>query len=375
MTQLQDAQSHDVPAPSQKGPRSSSPRSSIASQARILVYMAVVGLGLTAVIIYSRGYAPIPTIGAGLEYALGDSTRIARTIAWGIPLYVAALGVAIAFRSGMFNIGAEGQIYAGAMAAAIVGAHTGAMFSPAHLAITTLVAGAIGAVIAGGLGWLRAAWGVDEVLSTLLSNYLVMLGCTYLAMGPLRDTSRQSGTTHEIAETARFPELISGTGLTAALFVVVAIALAAWWISEQSTLGYRWRMTGESAPFASSVGINIKSARIGAMAVSGAMCGIAGSFLVTASQGRFWTEIGTGIGWDAVLMALVARARPVLAVVWVTIYCVMRSSARGIEQVSEVPAELSLILVSAIIIAAAARAQVFARLAVLGRRLHVTGRN
>lgn len=99
------------------------------------------------------------------------------------------------------------------------------------------------------------------------------------------------------------------------------------------------------------------------MALSGALCGIAGALLVTTSQGRFWTEIGTSIGWDAVLLAMIARARPVSAMIWVAVYCVMRSAARGIEQVSTVPSEISLILIAGIIIAASARAGIFAQLA------------
>lgn len=342
---------------------------SLRPQLAAALYTLVVGLVLAAALIYSRGYAPVPTIQAGLEYALGDPTQIARTFAWGLPLYVAALGVAIAFRSGMFNIGAEGQMYAGALAAALVGAYVGPVLSPVHLLICTLAAAAAGAAIAGALGWLRAAWGVDEVLSTLLSNYIVILFCAYLAIGPLRDASRQSGTTKEVADTARFGELMSRTGLTTAVFVVVAIAVAVWWLSEHSVLGYRWRMTGESPAFAASVGIGVARARVSSMAVSGALCGAAGSLLVTASQGRFWTEIASGVGWDAVLIALVARARPVAAVAWVSLYCVMRSSARGIEQASDVPAELSLILISAIIIAAAARARVFSQFGALRLRV------
>jgi simple sugar transport system permease protein len=144
------------------------------------------------------------------------------------------------------------------------------------------------------------------------------------------------------------------------------IAGAVWWLSEQSVLGYRWRMTGQSAPFAAAVGIDVGRAQIGAMAASGFLCGLSGALLVTASQGRFWTESGKGIGWDAVLLALISRARPIATVGWVTTYVVMRSAARGIEQVSDVPSELSLVLISAIIIAAVARRGVFD---IVGRRL------
>lgn len=334
-------------------------------------FTSVAGLFMAVVLIQAQGFAPWQTLVVGLEYALGDLQSIARTLAWGTPLYVAAIGVAVAFRAGMFNIGAEGQIYSGAMGAALAGAYLGPMLSGVHIAITVIASALAGGSIAAGLGWLRAAWGVDEVLSTLLSNYIVILFCSYLATGPLRDPTRQSGTTREIRDTAVLPELIPRTGLTAAIFLVVVVVALGWWLSERSVVGYRWRMTGESTPFAAAVGINVKRSRVVSMAVSGALCGVAGGLLVTASQGRFWTEIGSGIGWDAVLVALIGRARPIPTVVWVTIYCVMRSAARGIEQVTTVPAELSLILIAAIIIAASARAGVLARLGAQQQRLAV----
>lgn len=333
------------------------------------IFIVAVGVAMAAILIQMQGYQPVPTIISGAEYALGDPVSIARTLVWGVPLYVAGLGVALAFRAGMFNLGAEGQIYAGAMAAALTGAYVGPMFAGLHLVLVLLAAAIVGGLIAAALGWLRAAWGVDEVLSTLLSNYIVVLFCAYLATGPLKDPSRQSGTTKMVHDSAMFPELAARTGLTAAVFVVVALGIFVWWLSERSVAGYRWRMTGESPHFAQAVGISVLRSRVLSMVMSGALCGVAGALLVSGSQGRFWTEIGSGIGWDAVLVALIGRARILPTMGWVTIYCVMRGMARGIEQVSTVPAELSLILIGGIIIAASARLGLVRSFEPLRRRL------
>lgn len=339
-------------------------RKSLAASAFVLGF----GLILTLVMIQLQGYQPGPTLIEGLKYALSDPVRIGRTLAWGLPLAVASIGVALAFRAGMFNIGAEGQIYAGALSAAVVGVYIGPFASGIHLALVLLAAAVTGGLIAGGLGWLRAAWGVDEVLSTLLSNYIIILFCAYLVTNPLRDPDRQSGTTRAVADTARFGEILPKTGLTTALFTVVILCVAVWWVSEKSTLGYRWRMTGESPAFAAAVGINVKAARVQSMFASGALAGMAGALLVAASQGRYWTEIGSGIGWDAVLIALIGRARIIPTLAWVAFYTVMRSAARGVEQVSTVPAELSLIIIAAVIVIASARPGVFTQLDQLRHR-------
>lgn len=317
------------------------------------------GLALTLLMIQVQGYQPLPTMVEGLRYAVSDPVRIARTLAWGLPLCVAALGVALAFRSGMFNIGAEGQIYAGALAAAVAGVYVGPMATGLHLTVVIAAGALAGGLIAAGLGWLRAAWGVDEVLSTLLSNYIIILFCAYLVTNPLRDPTRQSGTTKAVSDTAMFAEIMPKTGLTSSIFLVIALCAVVWWVSERSTLGYRWRMTGESPAFAASVGINVKRSRIQSMCASGALAGIAGALLVAASQGRYWTEIGSGVGWDAVLIALIGQARIMPTLGWVVVYTIMRSAARGVEQVSSVPAEMSLILIAAIIVAAAARPGIF----------------
>ena len=331
-------------------------------------FAVLVAVLLALVLIRLQGFAPVPTMLAGLGYAVGDLDSAARTLAWGLPLLVAALGVAQGFRGGMFNIGAEGQVYLGALAAAVVGAYLGPLFAGLHLVLCLVAAGLAGGLVAGGLGWLRAHWGVDEVLSTLLSNYVLILLCAYLANGPLRDPTRQSGSTRNVHDTAMFPVILPRTELTAALFLVVGLAGFAWWLSERSVAGYRWRMTGASPGFAAAVGIDVARGRTACMAVSGALCGLGGALLVMTSQGRFWTEIGTGIGWDAVLLALVGRARPVGVVVWAAGYCVMRASARGVEQATGIPAELSSVLIAVIIIAAAARNGMFALVADRVRR-------
>ncbi|MBK0418089.1 ABC transporter permease [Leucobacter sp. CSA1] len=326
-------------------------------------FVFVVAVIAAVVLIQAQGYAAFPTVAAGFDYSLGTPTAIARTFAWGLPLVVAALGVSLAFRSGMFNLGAEGQVYAGAMAAALTGAYIGPLFPALHLLLVTLVAAVVGGLIAGGLGWLRARWNVDEVVSTLLSNYILILFCTYLVTGPLRDPSRQSGTTRRVYDTAMFQEVIPRTGLTSGVVLVVIVAVFVWWLSERSVTGYRWRMTGNAHGFAAASGVDTARSQIRSMVVSGAFAATAGSLLVTASQGRYWTEIGSGIGWDAVLIALVARAKPVPTIIWVAVYSIMRSTARGIEQVSTVPSELSSVLISIIIIVVAARAGLFARAA------------
>jgi ABC-type uncharacterized transport system permease subunit len=328
-----------------------------------------VGITLAILLVRAAGFDPTSTLAAGLGYAFADGPHLAAMIAGALPLLVVAIGVAVAFRAGMFNIGAEGQLYFGAMTAAIAGAQLGPMSNALHLALCLMGSAVAGGLLAAGLGWLRAYWGVDEVLSTLLSNYIAVLFCTYLANGPLRDPGRQSGSTVAVHDSARFATLVPATQLTTALVFVVVLTGVVAWVMSRSTLGYRWRMTGIGPLFADATGMNVARLRVGAMAVSGALCGVGGGLLVTASQGRFWSEIGGGIGWDAVLIALIAQSSIVGVVAWTLVYASLRSVARGMEQAAGIASELSDVLIAMIVILVAVRTGAFSALATRGRRL------
>ena len=315
----------------------------------------ITGILLALVLIQLSGFQAWPTLIDGLRYATGSTESLAQTLAWGLPLYLATVGITVAFRAGMFTLGAEGQIYIGALVAAVVGAQTGLFTAGIHKAVVLAAAAAAGAAISAGLAWLKSKWGVDEVLSSLLSNYIIVLFCLFVASGPFNDPAADApGATPAILGSAQFGTLVDRTQMTTALFVVIALCLVTWWTVEKSAVGYRWRMVGQAPGFARSVGMNVGRARLYSMVISGALCGVAGAVLVTSSQGRFTAEIAIGMGWIAIMLALIARNRPALAVLWVTVYAVMRSASRRVEQVAEVPAELALVLVCAILITAAA---------------------
>ncbi len=314
-----------------------------------------VGLLVAAVLIAASGFQAIPTIMAGLDYALGSVVGVARALAWALPLYIATVGVTLAFRTGVFTLGAEGQIYAGALTGALVGAFVGGLAPLLHQVLCVLAAAFVAGALSMGLGWLATAWRVDVILSSLLSNYVLVLACLFLASGPFNDPAAEApGATVQVLPSARVANLVPRTQLTWAVVGVVLLCVAAWWVAERSTSGYRARMVGMTPGFAHAVGIDVARTRVLAMAGSGAFCGMAGALIVIASQGRFTSEIAIGIGWTAVMLALVSRARPALAVVWVSVYAVMQAASRRIEQVAEVPSELALLVISTILVTAAA---------------------
>lgn len=324
-----------------------------------LLLAPVAGVLLAVLLIEGSGHAAFPTLMAGFDYALGGFDQIARSLAWGLPLALVTIGVAVAMRTGMFSIGAEGQIYVGALVGALAGAFVGGLAPVVHQAVAILVAALAAGAISAGLGWLAVRWNVDVVLSSLLSNYVLMYLCVFLANGPFADPMTDvPGGTPQILPSAQFELLVPKTQLTSGVFLVVALAIFVWWLVEKSVVGYRWRMIGESPGFARAVGIDVARWQILSMALSGALCGVGGAFLVMAAQYRFASEIAIGLGWIAIMLALIAKSRPALAILWVLVYSVMRSASRRIEQVSEVPAELAVLVICVVLITAMAAPQI-----------------
>ncbi|MFT3797133.1 ABC transporter permease [Microbacterium sp.] len=328
-----------------------------------------VGILLAIVLIQFGGFQGLPTIAVGLQYAVGTPEALARTVAWALPLLVATVGVVIAFRAGLFSVGAEGQIYVGALVGAVTGSALAGTLPVLHQALAigsaAIVSGAVSAVF----GWLAVRWKVDIVLSTLLGNYVLVSTCIFLAKNVFSDPEAEApGATVPILPSAQLPVLLPRTQLTSAVFLVLVLCALVWWVMERAVTGYRWRMAGESPAFARAVGMNVARSQILACATSGALCGIAGALLVVAAQGRFTSEIAVGIGWVAIMLALMGRARVLPAIIWVLVYAVMHAASRKIEQIAHVPSDLAVLVICTVLITAAASPGLAALISDLWRR-------
>ncbi|MGC0239667.1 ABC transporter permease [Arthrobacter sp. SD76] len=312
----------------------------------------IVGVAFASVLIQAYGFQGLPTIWVGLVSAVSTPAAIASTLAWSLPLIPAVLGVMIAFRVGVYSLAAEGQIYAGAFAAAMVGALLPVAAPAVHQGLAVLAAASVGAVISFVLGWLYAVWKVD-ILATLLASFILVGLCIYLGTGPLNDASSPApAATAPIAGTARFGLILEKSQLTWAVLPVVATVVVIWWLVQHSALGYKWRVVGSSPGYASAIGIDVARVQITGMVLSGALCGFSGSILVLTTMGRFSADIGHGIGWLAIMIALIARLKVGSALIWTLAYAVMQSASRRIDQIAGVPTDMSVMVICAVLITA-----------------------
>lgn len=234
------------------------------------------------------------------------------TLTFATPLIMAGLGVAIAFRSGLFNIGGRGQMLIAAGTAGWVGVNMDLPWG-LHL-VAAIVAGLLGGALWGGLaGVLKARTGAHEVIITIMLNYVAFYLLLYVLRTPLLQAPDQSNAkSPPIAETAVFPLLLGDKyNLHFGFILAILAAFVAAWLLNRSSIGFRFRAVGLNPSAAKVSGINVGRTYILAMLISGALVGLAGTSQVLGTNtSGFTAGVDAGIGFDAITVALLGRSRP-----------------------------------------------------------------
>lgn len=298
------------------------------------------------------GYESGPALRALWSGAFGSWYAItSATLVRAVPLILIGLGLALAFRAGAFNIGAEGQFYAGAIAATWIGLHVGPLPSP--LAAAAVLSGA---VLAGAL-WvaipvlLRVRYGVVEVISTLLLNFVAEALTSLLVLGPLQESQHIYPQSDPVAEAARLP-LLPGTRLHAGLVLAVAGALLLQWIFARTLWGFRLRAVG-LGPRAAEIAGRIDSRWMIALALalSGAIAGLAGGVEVTGVSYALFQNLSPGYGFTAIAVALLGRLHPLGVVLAGLLFGALEAGAGAMQREAGVPA-VAVYVVEAVVILA-----------------------
>jgi general nucleoside transport system permease protein len=259
---------------------------------------------------------------AGLwQGSFGSWRAVASTLVRSTPLIICGLAVGLGFQAGLFNIGAEGQLYAGAVAAVTVGVLFTGLPALIHLPLT-LAAGLLGGLLYGAIpGLLKAYTGAHEVINTIMLNYIALRMTEWLikSRNPLilGDPDDSSGSrTMAIAEAARYPMITPfGDVIRLHLGILVAFALVAlvYWLLYKTTVGFELRTVGANPNAAKYAGINVRRSIVMALALSGGIAGIAGAGEVmgATSDGTLVAGYFSGLGFDSIAVALLARSNPV----------------------------------------------------------------
>jgi ABC-type uncharacterized transport system permease subunit len=325
------------------------------------------GLAILAAGLALAGYDPVAALEALWTGAFGSWYAFtSATLVRAVPLILIGLGIALAFRAGTFNIGAEGQFYAGAIAATWLGLHVGAL--PAGVAVPVvwcgaLLAGALWVAIPVGL---RLRYGVLEVISTLLLNFVAEALVSFVVQGPLQERQGIYPQSDPIAASARLP-VLPGTRLHAGLLLALGCAGALWYLFARTRWGFELRAVGAGARAAEISG-RIDSRRVAAQALlaSGAIAGLAGGVEVTGVSYALYQNLSPGYGFTAIAVALLARLHPAGVVGAGLLFGALEAGAGAMQRDAGVPAVAvsvveAVVLIVVVIAAAGARRPAGAR--------------
>lgn len=318
-----------------------------------MVLTVILALVMGAVVIELSGKDPIEAYRVLFNSALGSKTAIANTLLAATPLILTGLGAAIAFRAGVFNVGVEGSIYIGAFAAAWFG-FTFLSF-PSMLIIPSafLIAILVGGIWCYCPGVLKARLNVDEIVTTIMLNYVAVLFTSYLVNYPFLVPGLANAMSAEISPAARLTRLSPPSQLNISFFLAVLIAFVIAFLFKQMNLGYELRNVGDNPLFARWSGIPVPRVIEKIMFISGALGGIAGAGKVLGVNYRFIAGFSPGMGFTGIAIALLARNSPIGVLITALLFGALRSGSTTMEIFTDVPYDLITVLEATVIFFAA----------------------
>ncbi|HEY3332047.1 MAG TPA: ABC transporter permease [Capsulimonadaceae bacterium] len=292
-----------------------------------------------------------------------DRSAIGTTLVRTGPLVLTGLGVAIAFRARMWNIGGQGQFLLGAILASVVATRTGFSHFPTVVLIpmmltASILAGAIWAALPAVLKTWRS---VPEVISTIMLNFVALFLLSYLVNGPLQRSDHSQPATEQLSTNATLPVLVSGTSLHAGLFVVAIAAVLAWAMLTWSRTGFSIKVVGASPGAARLYGHNVVWTTIAAMAWSGALCGLAGGIELSGVLGNLPEGYAPDFGFTAVAVALLGRLQVRGVVLSALLFGALAAGSENMERTAGIAHELGFVVQACLLLTLLA-APAFAKL-------------
>ncbi len=261
-------------------------------------------------------------------------------IAFMVPLIVAGLGVAFAFKSHNFNLGGEGQLYAGSLAAALT-AITLKDHAPLVIWLSAFAAAAAtGALIGLFSGLLKRRLAVDELISSFLVSSIVILIVDYLITGPFQDPSSNFQATQAIPALASFRKILPPSSLSTGIFLALLAAFTGKLIMDKTRFGFELKLCGANKDFARYAGIDEGFYVLLPLLISGALHGIAGALMVFGSYGRVLRGFSAGVGWSAIAVALIARNKPLALIPAAAFYAYLDAGSKSVMLGSQASSEL-----------------------------------
>lgn len=319
------------------------------------IIAVLIALLAGAVIMMFTGHDPIAAYLALIDGAFNGRRAIAETLIYTAPLLLGGLAFAIAFRASLFNIGIEGQLVIGGLAAGLVGASDIGLPGVLHLPLALLAAAVAGGIWGAIPGALRAFTGAHEVITTIMLNYLAyrLINYTIQNLGDWLPVDSQFQATNRVLDGARLPIILEGTRLHAGILIAVASAVLLWYLLFRTSFGFRVRTVGLSRGAGNYSGISWRGVFVMAMLLSGLLAGLAGAGEALGLHGRHFAA-PPGYGFTAIAVGLVGRNHPLAIIPSALLFGALSAGAPAMQSDAGVSTEIVLVLQGLVILAVAA---------------------
>jgi ABC-type uncharacterized transport system permease subunit len=317
----------------------------------LLISFAAILLSLLAasVIMVAVGYNPLSAFSALYNGSFGSVTAIANTLSKSVPLLFTGLAFAFAYKSGLFNIGGEGQLYMGALASTAAALAMGG--APRYL---VLVVSILAAMLAGGLvgaftGFVKAKLQINEVIVAIMLNYVATLFASYCLNGPLK-AEGMTPQTDRLSEHVLFSKLVPKTQLTSALYLALVAAALIYFFFKKTRMGYNIRAVGENRFAAQASGVQMTLTAVMAMGVSGGIAGLAGMTEVFGKYGRMIDGFSPGFGFTGIAVAMLAGNNPFGIILTAILFGALDAGAMKMSYVAGISANMVMVIQGLVIL-------------------------
>lgn len=278
------------------------------------VIVIAVSVGVTSTLIYISGHSPLEVWGVILAGGFGNTVRFGLSLNLATIFLFSSIGLIFAFKSGLWNIGSEGQIFMGALGTTLVGIFITGIPRPLHLFLVIIAGFVMGGIWGAIPGILKVKYKASEIITTLMMNFIAIWFVVYLVDGPLKDPLAYLPASEKIATTAWLPIILPETAAHGGILLAIVLAIVAWLVLRNTVFGYRIKAIGVNPDAATYGGISVGKLNIITMMLSGGMAGLAGMGQVAGVLHLLADYVSYGYGFLSIAVAFVARLNPITAI-------------------------------------------------------------
>ncbi|MCO6388402.1 ABC transporter permease [Aliihoeflea sp. 40Bstr573] len=302
---------------------------------------------IASLLVMAAGASPLSVFGLVLKGAAGSQFALLETLTRATPLIFTGLAVAVAFRARLWNIGAEAQLYVGGIVTVVLG--TGLLPLPAPILIPVIV---LATILAGGLvllgpAILKTRFGVDEVVTTLLLNFVVLLFVSMLLEGVLKDPMGLGWPQSQmVTADARLPRIVEGRRLHYGFVIALVAAFAIWFVMKKTALGYEMRVVGANTEAARFAGIPVNAVLMKTALISGGLAALGGFSEVAGLKGNLTLDLSSGFGYTGIVVAMLAMLNPLGVVAAAIFVAGIFVGADAMSRAAGVPSYIAEVMVA-----------------------------